>query len=131
MFCMFVHQSLVAISHSFFPSCGARAKYANPLFDPNYPETRIAPPSENDLANLDPRDLDFEPDEHCSQLRIGSLGDDDIFELPKTPEVRRSLGLAKAAIAKAQIQVHAAPTLCMPDEHRSDLMVRASSRMSL
>ena len=177
MFCMFVRQSLVAMPHFFPPSRGVRAKYANPLFDPNYPETGIAPPSENDPANLDPRDPDFEPDEHCppqllfpaahrkSRRRRHVTPDGDKpatkkardkqkekqksewdttdeednapdeleqaieFELPKTPEPRRSPRLAKAAIAKAQIQVHAAPALRMPDKHRSDFMVRAFGRV--
>ena len=42
-----------------------RTEFINPLYDPRYPETGIAPPGEDDPSSLPVEDPEFEPELVC------------------------------------------------------------------
>ena len=84
-----------------------RQEFENPLYDPRYPETGVAPSAGPDSpSNLPPEHPDFSPKEYCPprmlfpEARIrrkrhaSKADDDDELVLPETPT--KGKGKAKA-----------------------------------
>ncbi|EKM56840.1 uncharacterized protein PHACADRAFT_254178 [Phanerochaete carnosa HHB-10118-sp] len=49
---------------------GVRTEFINPLYDPKYPETGVAPERDDAPSKLPPEHVDFEPDEHVLPTKL-------------------------------------------------------------
>lgn len=116
----FLSLSVVLLMNFFVCSRGVRQELPNPLYNPDYPETGVAPSDPQSPSNLPPEDPNFSPKEYCPPkllfpeargrakhkgrvaARVGSDDEAGGLHLPETPKPAKKKDRVEVQVVKRQ-----------------------------